>query len=124
MKINKNYYNLAESYLFSTIAKKVKAYTEANPDVNITKLGIGDVTLPLAPSVIDALHKAVEDQASASTFYGYGPEQGYDFLRQPIQEYYKKRGVDLDLNEIFISDGAKSDIANIMDIMDNDIGSK
>ncbi len=120
MKINKNYYNLAESYLFSTIAKKVKAYSEANPDVNITKLGIGDVTLPLAPSVIDALHKAVEDQASASTFYGYGPEQGYDFLRQPIQEYYKKRGVDLDINEIFISDGAKSDIANIMDIMDND----
>ena len=120
MKINKNYYNLAESYLFSTIAKKVKAYSEANPDVNITKLGIGDVTLPLVPSVIDALHKAVEDQASASTFYGYGPEQGYDFLRQPIQEYYKKRGVDLDINEIFISDGAKSDIANIMDIMDND----
>lgn len=120
MKINKNYYDLTESYLFSTIARKVKAYSEANPDVAITKLGIGDVTLPLAPSVIEAMHKAVDDQASAQTFHGYGPEQGYDFIKAPIQAYYKRRGVDLDINEIFISDGAKSDIANIMDIMDND----
>ena len=120
MKINKNYYDLTESYLFSTIARKVKAYSDANPDVAITKLGIGDVTLPLAPSVIAAMHKAVDDQASAQTFHGYGPEQGYDFIKAPIQAYYKRRGVDLDINEIFISDGAKSDIANIMDIMDND----
>ena len=120
MKINKNYYDLTESYLFSTIARKVKAYSDANPDVAITKLGIGDVTLPLAPSVIAAMHKAVDDQASSATFHGYGPEQGYDFIKAPIQAYYKRRGVDLDINEIFISDGAKSDIANIMDIMDND----
>ena len=120
MKINKNYYDLTESYLFSTIARKVKAYSDANPDANITKLGIGDVTLPLAPSVITAMHKAVDDQASAATFHGYGPEQGYEFIKAPIQAYYKRRGVDLDINEIFISDGAKSDIANIMDIMDND----
>ncbi len=120
MKINKNYYDLTESYLFSTIARKVKAYSDANPDVAITKLGIGDVTLPLAPSVIAAMHKAVDDQASSETFHGYGPEQGYDFIKAPIQAYYKRRGVDLDINEIFISDGAKSDIANIMDIMDND----
>ena len=120
MKINKNYYDLTESYLFSTIARKVKAYSDAHPDANITKLGIGDVTLPLAPSVISAMHKAVDDQASAATFHGYGPEQGYEFIKAPIQAYYKRHGVDLDINEIFISDGAKSDIANIMDIMDND----
>ncbi len=120
MKINKNYYDLTESYLFSTIARKVKAYSDANPNANITKLGIGDVTLPLAPSVIKAMHKAVDDQASSATFHGYGPEQGYEFIKAPIQAYYKRRGVDLDINEIFISDGAKSDIANIMDIMDND----
>ena len=120
MKINKNYYDLTESYLFSTIARKVKAYSDAHNDANITKLGIGDVTLPLAPSVISAMHKAVDDQASAATFHGYGPEQGYEFIKAPIQAYYKRRGVDLDINEIFISDGAKSDIANIMDIMDND----
>ena len=120
MKINKNYYDLTESYLFSTIARKVKAYSDAHPDANITKLGIGDVTLPLAPSVISAMHKAVDDQASAATFHGYGPEQGYEFIKAPIQAYYKRRGVDLDINEIFISDGAKSDIANIMYIMDND----
>ena len=120
MKINKNYYDLTESYLFSTIARKVKAYSDAHKDANITKLGIGDVTLPLAPSVISAMHKAVDDQASAATFHGYGPEQGYEFIKAPIQAYYKRRGVDLDINEIFISDGAKSDIANIMDIMDND----
>lgn len=120
MKINENYYNLTESYLFSTIARKVKAYSDANPNANITKLGIGDVTLPLAPSVIAAMHKAVDDQASSATFHGYGPEQGYEFIKAPIQAYYKRRGIDLDINEIFISDGAKSDIANIMDIMDND----
>ena len=120
MKINKNYYDLTESYLFSTIARKVKAYSDAHKDANITKLGIGDVTLPLAPSVITAMHKAVDDQASSATFHGYGPEQGYEFIKAPIQTYYKRRGVDLDINEIFISDGAKSDIANIMDIMDND----
>ena len=120
MKVNEHYLDLAESYLFSTIAKQVSAYSSANPDANITKLGIGDVTLPLVSSVIAAMHKAVDDQASASTFHGYGPEQGYDFLKEPIKAYYKKRNVDLDINEIFVSDGAKSDIANIMDILDGD----
>ena len=90
MKINKNYYDLTESYLFSTIARKVKAYSDAHKDANITKLGIGDVTLPLAPSVISAMHKAVDDQAAAATFHGYGPEQGYEFIK-PIMNRWKTR---------------------------------
>lgn len=118
MEINKNYDNLEQSYLFSTIAKKVNAFIEKNPDKKIIRLGIGDVTKPLCPSVINALHKAVDEMGVQETFRGYGPEQGYDFLRAAIQSYYKKSNIELTLNEIFISDGAKSDLGNILDLFD------
>lgn len=116
MNINENYKNLEESYLFSTVAKKVNEFIQKNPDKKVIRLGIGDVTRPLCKAVIDALHKAVDEMGVQSTFRGYGPEQGYEFLRQAIQKYYKKRNVELELDEIFISDGAKSDIGNILDI--------
>lgn len=120
MKINKNYENLEDSYLFSTIAKKVSDFSKENPDKEIIRLGIGDVTLPLCPAVIEALHSAVDEMSKKETFKGYGPEQGYDFLKEAIQKYYSKRNVVLDLNEIFISDGAKSDLGNILDLFDKD----
>lgn len=121
MKLNQHYKELEESYLFSTIAHKVAAYQEAHPDKDIIRLGIGDVTLPLAASVIDALHKAVEEMGHKETFHGYIPsEQGYVFLREAIQKYYADRGVSLDLAEIFISDGAKSDLGNLLDLFDVD----
>lgn len=120
MKLNTNYCNLAESYLFSTIAHKVSAYQVAHPDQKVLRLGIGDVTLPLAPAVIAAMHEAVDEMSEKETFRGYGPEQGYDFLRESIQGYYARRGIALDLNEIFISDGAKSDCGNILDIFGQD----
>lgn len=120
MKLNENYKNLNESYLFSTIARKVKEFSSANPDVEIIKLGIGDVTLPLCSEVIKALHIAVDEMGNAETFKGYGPEQGYDFLKTSIQDYYKRNNVDLEINEIFISDGAKSDLGNILDLFDKD----
>ena len=114
-KINDNYLKLPGSYLFSTIAKKVNAYTEANPDKKVIRLGIGDVTLPLAPAVIDAMHKAVDEMAHAETFHGYAPDLGYEFLRSAIVENdYKARGVDIAIDEIFVSDGAKSDSGNIL----------
>lgn len=116
MNINENYKNLEESYLFSTVAKKVNEFIQKNPDKKVIRLGIGDVTRPLCKAVIDALHKAVDEMGVQSTFRGYGPEQGYEFLRQAIQKYYKKRNVEPELDEIFISDGAKSDIGNILDI--------
>ena len=117
LRINDNYLKLPGSYLFSDIARKVKSYSEAHPDKQIIRLGIGDVTRPLAPSVISALHRAVEEQSRPETFRGYGPEQGYDFLRQRIAEVqYLKRGVKLALDEIFVGDGAKSDTGNIGDI--------
>ena len=113
-KINENYLKLQGSYLFSTIGKKVAAYKEANPDRDVISLGIGDVTQPLAPAVIEALHKAVDEMAVAETFHGYAPDLGYEFLRSAIRENdYKARGVDIALDEIFISDGAKSDSGNI-----------
>lgn len=116
-KINDNYLKLPGSYLFSTIAKKVNAYTEANPEKKVIRLGIGDVTLPLAPAVITALHSAVDEMADAATFKGYAPDLGYEFLRSAIVENdYKARGVDMDIDEIFVSDGAKSDSGNIGDI--------
>ena len=116
-KINDNYLKLPGSYLFSTIAKKVNAYTEANPDKKVIRLGIGDVTLPLAPAVIDAMHKAVDEMAHAETFHGYAPDLGYEFLRSAIVENdYKARGVDIAIDEVFVSDGAKSDSGNIGDI--------
>ena len=120
MQINRHFLEVADSYLFSTIAHKVNQYTAANPDKRVIRLGIGDVTRPLAPAVIDALHAAVDDMSKAETFHGYGPEQGYDFLKQSLQDYYASHGVKLDLDEIFISDGAKSDVGNILDIFGAD----
>ena len=111
-KINDNYLKLPGSYLFSTIAKKVAAYKEANPEKKdqIISLGIGDVTLPLAPAVIARLHSAVDEMAVKETFKGYAPDLGYEFLRSAIAQHdYKARGVDIAIDEIFISDGAKSD---------------
>lgn len=120
MKLNLNYDKLEQSYLFSTIAKKVSEYTKNNPEKKIIRLGIGDVTLPLCKAVTEALHSAVNEMGEASTFKGYGPEQGYDFLREAVKEYYSARKVDLDLDEIFISDGAKSDLGNILDLFSAD----
>jgi len=120
MNINQNYKNLNESYLFSTIAKKVNEFAEKKPEVEIIKLGIGDVTLPLCPCVIKEMHNAVDEMGQKETFRGYGPEQGYDFLKSSIQKYYQKNNVSLNLNEIFISDGAKSDLGNILDLFDKE----
>ncbi len=120
MNINKNYQNLEQSYLFSTVAKKVKEFSEKNPDKKIIRLGIGDVTRPLCKAVVDAMHRAVDEMSVQATFRGYGPEQGYDFLREAVKGYYAKRNVELDLDEIFISDGAKSDLGNILDLFDKD----
>lgn len=120
MKLNTNYLNVNDSYLFSTIAKKVAAYQQAHPDKTVLRLGIGDVTLPLAPAVISALHSAVDEMANKDTFRGYAPEQGYGFLKDSIAAYYKERGVQLAGDEIFISDGAKSDLGNILDLFSQD----
>jgi len=116
MNINQNFLKLQNSYLFSGIAKKVKEFTTANPDKQVIRLGIGDVTLPLVPAVIKAMQQAVLEMGNASTFRGYGDEQGYAFLRQAICGYYAKKGVTLKDDEIFVSDGAKSDLGNILDI--------
>lgn len=116
-KINENYQKLPGSYLFSTIAKKVSAFTTANPDKKIIRLGIGDVTQPLAPAVIEAMHQAVDEMGKAETFHGYAPDLGYEFLRKAIAEHdYKSRGCEISADEIFVSDGAKSDSANIQEI--------
>ncbi|MDR2909492.1 MAG: LL-diaminopimelate aminotransferase [Oscillospiraceae bacterium] len=120
MKINQNYLDLKNSYLFSTVAKKISAYKEANPDKKVIRMDIGDVTLPLCGAVVTALRKAVEDMSQKETFRGYGPEQGYDFLREAIAGYYAKIGVALSADEIFVSDGAKSDIGNMLDLFDRD----
>lgn len=120
-KINENYLKLPGSYLFSTIGKKVNEFTAANPEKKIIRLGIGDVTLPLAPAVIDRMHKAVDEMSSPESFKGYAPDLGYEFLREAIAvNDFKTRGVDIALDEIFISDGAKSDSGNIGDIFDID----
>ncbi len=122
IKLNKNFENLKESYLFSEIGARVREYTAKNPDAKIIRLGIGDVTLPLTPSVITAMHKAVDEMGSQSTFRGYAPEYGYDFIRSAVAIYYRKYNVELSASEVFVSDGAKSDIGNIVDIFgDNDI---
>lgn len=121
MQINPHYAELNESYLFSTIAHKVADYQKAHPDADLIRLGIGDVTLPLAKSVVEAMHKAVEEQGCKETFHGYIPsEQGYEFLREAIRKYYAERGVTLSLSEIFISDGAKSDLGNLLDLFSAD----
>lgn len=124
ININENFLNLQDSYLFSTIAKKVAEFSKVNPDKKIIKLGIGDVTRPIVPAVIEAMHKAVDEMAEQNSFKGYGPEQGYEFLREKISENdYKKRGIDIEIDEIFVSDGAKCDCGNIVDIfgIDNKI---
>ena len=120
-KINENYLELQDSYLFSTIAKKVDEYKEKNPGKEIIRMGIGDVTRPIVPSIIDAMHKAVDEMKNESTFRGYGPEQGYEFLREKISEYdYKNRNIEISPDEIFVSDGSKCDVANILDILGNE----
>ena len=116
MKINENYLKLEDSYLFSRVAKKVQDYKAQNPDREIISLGIGDVTQPLVPAVIEAMRRAVEEMGTAGAFRGYGPEQGYEFLKQALCGYYAKKGVALGKDEIFVSDGAKSDLGNILDI--------
>ena len=121
VKINSDYTLLRSSYLFSTIAKKVKEYEQANPEANIIRLGIGDVTRPLSPTIIDSLHKAVDEMAAAETFRGYAPDLGYEFLRSAIaRNDYELRGCDIAADEIFVSDGAKSDSGNIQEIFSKD----
>ena len=120
-KINDNYLKLPGSYLFSTIGKKVIAYAAANPDKKIIRLGIGDVTQPLAPKIIETLHHAVDEMGKAETFHGYAPDLGYEFLRNAIVEHdYKKRGCEISADEIFVSDGAKCDSGNIQEIFSID----
>ncbi|MCQ2544119.1 MAG: LL-diaminopimelate aminotransferase [Lachnospiraceae bacterium] len=120
-KVNADYLNLRGSYLFSEIAHRVKDYAEANPDKKIIRLGIGDVTLPIAPAMINALHTAVDEMAAKETFRGYAPDLGYEFLRNAIVENdYVKRGCDIKANEIFVSDGAKSDSGSIQEIFSKD----
>lgn len=120
-KLNENYLNLKESYLFAEINHRVKAYQEANPDKKIIRLGIGDVTLPIGSKMIEQLHEGVDAMASSDTFKGYGPEQGYYFLRNAIVDYYKRNGVDcIEPDEVFVSDGAKSDTGNITDLFAQD----
>lgn len=119
--LNNNFLKLQKNYLFVEIAQRVAKYKEEHPDAPVIRLGIGDVTRPLAPAVIEALHKAVDEQASSETFRGYGPEQGYDFLRQAIKDnVFQPRGVEIGIDEIFINDGAKSDTGNFGDILGTD----
>ena len=115
--VNSNFLKLQSNYLFAEIARKVASFKEANPEKRVISLGIGDVTRPLVPAVVAALHKAVDDMGEASSFHGYGPEQGYAFLRETIAEHdYKARGVDLSPDEVFVSDGAKSDVGNFQEL--------
>lgn len=119
--VNENYFNLQGSFLFANIARKVEEFQKAHPDADIIRLGIGDVTLPLVPAVIDALHKAVDEMGNAKTFRGYGPEQGYEFLRKAVVEKdYAPLGITIALDEVFISDGAKSDVGNIQELFAKD----
>lgn len=121
VKLNQNYKALQQSYLFSTIANKVKAFQQANPDARIIRLGIGDVTMPLVTPVVDALKNASAEMGVKETFRGYGDEQGYGFLIDAVADYYKREmGVTLGAGSVFISDGAKSDVANFTDLFDND----
>lgn len=119
-KLNENYLNLKQSYLFSEIAHRVAAYQEKNPDKPVIRLGIGDVTRPIGKKVIEKLHEGVDALGAAETFKGYGPEQGYEFLRNAVVDYYAGNGVIIDAGEVFISDGAKSDTGNITDLFAQD----
>ena len=121
MKLNGNFQNLQQSYLFVTISQKVDEYGKAHPQNQIIKMGIGDVTQPLAPAVIEAMHRAADEMSCKETFRGYSPDSdGYPFLREAIAGYYKGFGVDLDASEVFVGDGAKSDVGNIVDLFDVD----
>ena len=120
MKFNENFKDIAENYLFAEVAVRAAKYTAAHPDKKVLKLGIGDVTLPLAPAVISALHSAVDEMAVKESFKGYGPYEGYAFLREGIKGYYADMGVSVGADEIFVSDGAKSDLGNILDIFAKD----
>ena len=120
MKINQHYRELKDSYLFSTIAHKVNDYAASHPDRKIIRLGIGDVTLPLCPAVVEAMQAAVAEMGNKESFRGYGPEQGYDFLAEAVCAYYGERGIAVDRTEAFVSDGAKSDLGNILDLFDRD----
>lgn len=120
MQLNEHYRNLEESYLFTRIGRLVAAYGQEHPEAEIIRLGIGDVTRPLVPVVVEALHRAVAEMGDAATFRGYGDEQGYSFLREAIAGYYQGQGVSLDPDEIFVSDGAKSDLGNILDLFGTD----
>lgn len=120
LKINENYAKLKESYLFSEIAHRVSAFSKEHPEKKLIRMGIGDVILPLCDAVVSAMKQASEEMGKAETFRGYGPEQGYDFIKEKIREYYAKRGVSLSPDSIFISDGAKSDLGNILDIFSKD----
>lgn len=122
IRLNDNFGRIKESYLFSDIAKKVNAYQAANPGKKIIRLGIGDVTLPLTPCVTRAMQKAVAEQSEKQSFRGYAPEYGYDFIRAAVSDYYSRRGVSISADEIYVGDGAKSDLGNITDILgDNKI---
>ena len=121
MHINSNYKNISETYLFSEIAQRVKKFSEQNHDAQIIRMGIGDVTRPLCSSAVNAMKKAADEMGTKDGFKGYGPEQGYDFLKHALADYYKTTsGVALELDEIFVSDGAKSDLGNILDIFSDD----
>ena len=120
MKLNEHYLSLEESYLFSEIAHRVSRYTAEHPEAQVIRMGIGDVTLPLCGAAVQALHEAADEQGKKETFHGYGPEQGYDFLREAVKNYYATYGVTLDAADIFIGDGAKSDVGNILDLFDAD----
>lgn len=121
MKINDNFEKLPESYLFSTVGRKLREYKESHPDVDVIRMDIGDVTLPIPQSALSAMHRAVDDMADKSTFHGYGPEQGYAFLREAVAANdYQARGVNINADDIFISDGAKSDLGNLGDIYSRD----
>ena len=124
IRINDNYKKLKASYLFSTIAKKVAEFEAANPEKNIIRLGIGDVTMPLPEACLKAFHEGVDELGDAATFKGYGPEQGYEFLRKAIAEKdFIARGADISPDEIFVSDGAKCDTGNIQEIFSQDTSS-
>jgi len=116
MRVNKNYANLQESYLFAEIGRKVREYAAANPDKKIIRMGIGDVTRPLAPAVVAAMQKATAEMGVADSFRGYGEDYGYAFLREAVRDYYLRKGADVTADEVFVSDGAKCDVANILDI--------
>ena len=120
MKVNPNYTKIKESYLFAEVAARTAKYASAHPEAKIIKMGIGDVTLPLCPAVIEAMHKAVSEMGVKETFKGYGEYRGYDFLCESICRYYKTFGVDIETEEVFVSEGAKSDLGNILDLFDND----